>query len=113
MEDINTNNSDQVQQDKGFFKVQPGQSSYSESSSSALLGLFFYSMLMFTLPLLSFFGSKHLFEYHWELSPTYKQFAPAIIAVVVTNLVIISYVIKAFREEAKENSTNIQHTKRD
>ena len=88
---------------KGFFKVKPGSSTYSESSSNALFGFFCYSALMFTLPLLSFFGSKHFFENYWDLSPTYQKFAPAIISVLIVNVIIICYVIKAFKEEAKEN----------
>ena len=87
---------------KGFFQVKPGQT-YSESSNTALLGLFYYSMLMFTLPLLSFFGTKHILVNHTDVSPTYVQFAPIIVSVIVVNLVIVCYVIKAFREEAKEN----------
>ena len=34
--------------------MKPGSSTYSESSSNALIGFFCYSALMFTLPLLSF-----------------------------------------------------------
>jgi hypothetical protein len=91
----------------GFFKLGPGQT-YSESSSHALLGLFLYSALMFTLPLLAFFGSKHLFEEHFELASPYSQLAPAIVAIIVVNVIIITYVIKAFREEAKERPLHTQ-----
>ena len=90
-------------ENKGFFKVKPSSSTYSESSSNALIGFFCYSALMFTLPLLSFFGSKYFFENYWSLSPSYQKFAPAIISVLVVNAIIICYVIKAFKEEAKEN----------
>ena len=90
-------------ENKGFFKVKPGSSTYSESSSNALIGFFCYSALMFTLPLLSFFGSKYFLENYWSLSPSYQKFAPAIISVLVVNAIIICYVIKAFKEEAKEN----------
>ncbi len=88
---------------EGFFKLQPGQT-YSESSSNALLGLFLYSAMMFTLPLLAFFGSKQLLEEHFDIEPPYAQLAPAIIAVVIANIVIMAYVIKAYREDAKENA---------
>ncbi len=87
----------------GFFRLQPGQT-YSESSSHALLGLFLYSALMFTLPLLAFFGSKHLLETHFDLEPPYTQLAPAIISVIVVNIVIVAYVVKAYREDAKEQA---------
>ena len=86
---------------KGFFQLQQNQT-YSESASTALLGLFGYSCLMFTIPLLVFFGSRQVLEDYFQLEPPYSQLAPVILAVFVVNLIIIAYVIKAFREEAKE-----------
>ena len=86
---------------RGYFQLEPKQT-YSESASHALLGLFFYSCLMFTLPLLVFFGSKQVLEDYFQLQPPYSQLAPIILAVVVVNIIIVAYVVKAFKEEAKE-----------
>ncbi len=84
-----------------FFRTDTA-TTYSESSSNALLGLFFYSGLMFTLPLLAFFGSRQFFEEYFELESPYSQLAPALVAIVVVNLVIVAYVAKALKENAKE-----------
>ena len=81
---------------KGFFTTVAEE----ETSGKALLGLFSYSLLMFFLPLGVFFGSKQLFEdYQFETPVT--TIAPAILAIVTVNIVIVLYVIKAFREESK------------
>ena len=86
---------------KGFFQLQPNQT-YSESASHALLGLFFYSCLMFTIPLLIFFGSRQVLEDYFSVEPPYSQLAPVIFAVLAVNVIIVAYVVKAFREEARE-----------
>ena len=83
---------------KGFFKTV----AHEETSSKALLGLFSYSLLMFFLPLGVFFGSKQLFE-DFEFEPPVSTIAPAILAIVTVNIVIVLYVIKAFKEESKAN----------
>jgi len=92
---------------KGFYKVSPGQT-YSESSSNALLGLFFFSALMFTLPLIVFFGSRHILESHFNLTAPYSHLAPVILAVIVVNVIIVAYVFKAFQEDSKEHSNEAQ-----
>ena len=69
-------------------------------SGKALLGLFLYSLLMFFLPLGVFFGSKQLLEENEYEAPV-STIGPAILAIVTVNIVIVLYVIKAFREENK------------
>ena len=98
---MDNKNENEGQANRGFFKLEPNQT-YSESSSSALLTLFFYSALMFTLPLLVLFTTGGYIEQYFQLKPPYTQLAPAILAVVVVNIIIVAYVIKAFRENAKE-----------
>ena len=85
----------------GFFKIPPNQK-YDESSSNALTGLFFYSVLMFTIPLLVLFLSPQFLTEYFQLEPPYTQLVPAILAVVAVNMIIVAYVMKAFRENAKE-----------
>ena len=79
---------------RGYFKTAAN----TETANKALLGLFLYSCLMFFLPLGVFFGSKQLLE-DYEYEPPMSTIAPAILAIVTVNIVIILYVIKAFKEE--------------
>ncbi len=46
-----------------------GSPAYEESSSSALLSLFVYSGLMFTVPLLVYFGAKEVLTEHFGVEP--------------------------------------------
>ena len=75
---------------------------YEESAGSALLNLFLFSGLMFTLPIAAFFVSKQLLEEHYQLEPPYNQLAPAIFSIVLVNVIIMLYVCRAFRIDRKE-----------
>ena len=77
-----------------------------ESESSALLGLFFYSILMFTVPLGGFWFVKQYLEQNFHLGYTYNLLVPIVVSVVLVNLIIMMYVFRAFREDAKERSIN-------
>ena len=79
---------------KGYFKTAAN----TETANKALLGLFVYSCLMFFLPIGVFFGSKQVLE-DFQYEPPVSTIAPAILAIVTVNIVIILYVIKAFKEE--------------
>ena len=81
---------------KGFFKTVANE----ETSGSALLGLLLYSLMIFFLPLGVYFLSKQLLEDH-DYRPPVTLIAPAIMAIATVNLVIVAYVVKAFREESK------------
>ena len=81
---------------KGFFKTVANE----ETSGSALLGLLLYSLTMFFLPLVVYFLSKDLLE-SYDFQAPVSTIAPAILAIATVNLVIVAYVIKAFREENK------------
>ena len=70
--------------------------------SDALWGLFLYSMLMFTAPILVFFGAKHVAENQLESEPPWSLLGPAIAAIATANGVIVLYIMKAFRESSKE-----------
>ena len=92
---------EQNKKQQGFFKLKPNQK-YDESSSNALLGLFLFSALMFTLPLMVLFFSRNFLDDYFQLEPPYSQLAPAILAIITVNIIIVAYIIKAFRENAKE-----------
>ena len=81
---------------KGFFKTVANE----ETAGSALLGLLLYSLTIFFLPLVVYFLSKDVLESYDYRAPV-STIAPAILAIATVNLVIVAYVIKAFREENK------------
>ena len=86
---------------KGFFKTVANE----ETAGSALLGLLLYSMIMFFLPLVVFFLSKDVLE-NYDYAAPVTTIAPAILAIATVNIVIVAYVIKAFREENKIKEFN-------
>jgi hypothetical protein len=67
---------------------------------SALLGLFLFSAFMFTLPIGAFFAAKHLADTYFELETPMNLYAAAIFAVFVVNVIIVAYIVKAFREDS-------------
>ena len=75
---------------------------YEETSGSALLNLFLFSGLMFTLPIATFFLSKQWLEENYVLERPYNLLAPAILSIVLVNIIIVLYVCKAYRIDAKE-----------
>ncbi len=89
---------------RGFFQLEPGQK-YDESRSEALLALFRYSILMFSAPLLVYFGSQHVLQEYFEVESPWNNLGPAIIAIFSVNIIIILYVMRAFRESRKEDNS--------
>lgn len=88
---------------KGYFKTGEKE----ETSGNALLGLLVYSFMILFAPIFVFFGAKQALEDNGYEPPT-TTIAPAIMAIACVNIVIVLYVIKAFREEniSSENSKN-------
>lgn len=71
----------------------------SRQTSSALLYLLFYSILMFTLPFGSYFLTKHLLELHTDLSH-FGIIAWSVIASVITIYVVIGlYAYHGYHEK--------------
>lgn len=71
----------------------------SRQTSSALLYLLFYSILMFTLPFGSYFLTKHLLELHTDLSH-FGVTAWSVIASVVTIYIVIGlYAYHGYHEK--------------
>ena len=98
---------------KSFFKHEPGQT-YTETKASAISGLMFYSFLMFTLPLIVFFGLQQYIEDNFEeMGAPWNILWPALAAVVTVNCIIVMYVLKAFREEQKEAAREGEEKKND
>ena len=65
--------------------------------------LLIFSTLMFTTPIASYFGAKQILEDQFDLEAPYPQLGAAIVAVLVVNLIILAYIIKAFKEETKKS----------
>jgi len=79
-----------------FFKTGHNE----ETGNSALLGLFLYSAILFAFPLFVYFGAKQVMEDSFDFEPPMSTLAPAIMAIGAVNLVIVAYVVKAFKEES-------------
>jgi len=56
---------------------------------------------MFTIPIGVFFIVKQILLDHFQLEPPLHQLGGAVAAVLVVNLIILAYIIKAFKEEKK------------
>ena len=89
----------------GFFKTGAKE----ETGGNALLGLLVYSFMILFVPIFIYFGAKQALEDHGYETPT-TTIAPAIMAIASVNVVIIMYVIKAFREESKANESEYKKT---
>ena len=57
---------------------------------------------MFTIPLMVLFLSPKFFDEYFPLEPPYSQLVPAVLAIITVNIIIVAYVMKAFRENTKE-----------
>ena len=63
---------------------------------------------MFTTPIAAYFGAKQILEDQFELDAPYPQLGAAIVAVLVVNLIILAYIIKAFKEESKNTVKEVK-----
>lgn len=77
-----------------------------ESQGAALLNLFLFSGLMFTVPIGAFFVSKEYLDENYDLEPPYNQLVPAVLAIILVNFIIMLYVCKALRIDARERAAN-------
>jgi len=80
---------------KGFFQTGARE----ETGNSALLGLLLYSFMILFFPLFVYFAAKQVMEDSFDFVPPTSVLAPAIMAVAAVNIIIVAYVVKAFREE--------------
>jgi len=55
-------------------------------------------MILF-FPLFVYFAAKQVMEDSFDFVPPTSVLAPAIMAVAAVNIIIVAYVVKAFREE--------------
>jgi hypothetical protein len=93
----------------GFFKTGKDE----ETGSSALLGLTLYSFVLLFFPIFVYFGAKQVLEDSFDFVPPNSVLAPAILAIASVNVVIVAYVIKAFREEKIQEKNEKEKAKDD
>eukprot|EP00092_Neocalanus_flemingeri_P019423 GFUD01021038.1.p1 GENE.GFUD01021038.1~~GFUD01021038.1.p1 ORF type:complete len:136 (-),score=25.79 GFUD01021038.1:354-761(-) len=79
---------------KSYFKTGENE----ETSGSAMLGLLCYSFMILFVPIFIYFGAKQALEDN-DYEPPTTTIAPAVMAIASVNIVIVLYVLKAFREE--------------
>lgn len=77
---------------------------HTKDASLALLQLFFFSILMFTLPFGAFYGVQHYLQLHYELQQFEVTCWCVLSAVVTVNIVIGLYVWVAWRDAKKDEA---------
>lgn len=86
----------------------------SKQAASALLYLFFYSILMFTLPFGAFFGTGYILREHTELSDFATTSLSVTSSVITIYIIIACYAIKGYNEkDVIPNERKIQRNKID
>lgn len=73
-------------------------------TSVALLTLFFFSVLMFTLPFGVFYGMRDLLETRFHIEGFENTCWSVLAAVITVNTIIIAFVYVAYRDTTKEIS---------
>ncbi|GAB0086400.1 hypothetical protein DMENIID0001_004570 [Sergentomyia squamirostris] len=71
-------------------------------TSIALLTLFFFSVLMFTLPFGAFYGMRDLLENHFHIEGFENICWSVLSAVITVNVIIILFVYVAYKDNKKE-----------
>lgn len=72
----------------------------------AMANLFLYSVAMFTLPFVAFFGVKHLLTDYYPVEPFIRTCWSVVAAVVVVNIIICMYAYKAYHEKEYDEHGN-------
>ncbi|XP_055686909.1 vacuolar ATPase assembly integral membrane protein VMA21 [Lutzomyia longipalpis] len=73
-----------------------------KETSIALLTLFFFSLLMFTLPFGAFYGMRDLLSTRFHIDGFENTCWSVLAAVITVNAIIIGFVYVAFRDTVRE-----------
>lgn len=77
------------------------------SSSAQTFGaLLFYSLLMFTLPFLAYFGTQRFLHEHVQMTGFAKTAWSVASAVLVVNIIVFAYVWKALHEPVESEPSS-------
>lgn len=79
---------------------------HSKQASRAMLGLFFYSSLMFTLPFGVFFGVQTFIKRYFVVDDFTNTFWSVLSVVLAVNSIIIAYAYKAYHEKEYDDDGN-------
>lgn len=72
---------------------------HTKQAAKALALLLLYSFLMFTLPFLSFFGTKYLLQDIFDITGFTNTAWSVLASVITVNLIIVGYVYHAYHEK--------------
>lgn len=78
-----------------------------KDASIAMLQLFFFSILMFTLPFGAFYGIQHYLQLHYDLEQFEVTCWCVLGAVLTVNIVIGLYVWVAWRDAKKDEADHL------
>lgn len=76
-------------------------------AAKAIALLLFFSVLMFSIPFLVFFGTRHYLTEHFHLEPFETNAISVFTAVVSVNVIIGIYVYIAYKEPEYDSKGNI------
>lgn len=79
---------------------------HTRQASMAALGLLFYSILMFTLPFLAFFGVQRILRDYFDIDGFINTGWSVLAVVVTVNAIIIAYAYKAYHEPEYDDEGN-------
>lgn len=71
-----------------------------------LANLFMYSVAMFTLPFVAFFGVRHILTEYYPVGTFLVNVWSVVSAVVVVNIIIFVYAYKAYHEKEYDDDGN-------
>lgn len=78
----------------------------SKRAALVLANLFLYSVAMFTLPFVAFFGVRHVLTEYYPVNSFVVTAWSVIAAVVVVNTIICTYAYKAYYEKEYDEHGN-------
>lgn len=84
----------------------PLVSRQSKLAAVALAYLFLYSVAMFTLPFVAFFGVRHMLTEYYPVEQFAKTVWSVIAAVIAVNIIICAYAYKAYYEKEYDDDGN-------
>lgn len=79
---------------------------HSRQASFSLLYLFVFSCMMFTLPFVSFFGTRHVLDTYFDVSAFQRTVYSVLAAVVTVNGIIVAYAALGYNEEEYDDQGN-------
>ncbi|CAH0701996.1 unnamed protein product [Spodoptera exigua] len=92
--------------DQGDAPNAPILSQQSKQVLIVLANLFFYSVAMFTLPFIAFFGVRHMLTLNYPDNTFLVNVWSVASSVVVVNIIIGAYVYKAYYEKEYDEHGN-------